>query len=257
MKRIIIASLLGLLSFFAFSEAGSEALLKKIDEKTMFSNTDYSAKYMIVQSKPGESKSNIEAEIYRRDAKSCFTILITGPAKDKGKGYVQFDSDIWFYDPKDDQFTFTEAKNKFQGTNATTADFTPQHFARDYDVVSTDKVKLGELSCILLTLKAKSKKTEYQQVRLWVTEKDLLIRKKEDYSLSGQLLRTMAVVGYQTVGENSVPSTLVVRDNLKGKMIKGKMQYETTQITISDVSFAKVNDNVYTKHYVQFAAKMR
>ena len=50
---------------------------------------------------------------------------------------------------------------------------------------------------------------------------------------------------------------LVVRDNLKGKMINGKMQYEMTQITISDVSFAKVNDNVYTKHYVQFAAKMR
>ena len=245
------------MSFFAFSEMDGESLLKKIDDKTMFSKTDYYAKYMIVQSKPGESKSNIEAEIYRRDAKSCFTILITGPAKDKGKGYVQFDSDIWFYDPKDDQFTFTEAKNKFQGTNATTADFTPQHYARDYNVVSTEKAKLGDLDCILLTLKAKTKKSEYQQVKLWVTEKDLLIRKKEDYSLSGQLLRTLAVAGYQTIGENSVPMKIVVRDNLKGKMINGKMQYEMTQITISDVSFAKVNDNVYTKHYVQFAAKMR
>ncbi len=257
MKKLIFAPLIFLMSFFAFSEVDGASLLKKIDEKTMFPKTDYSAKYVIVQSKPGESKTNIDAEIYRRDAKSCFTILITGPAKDKGKGYVQFDSDIWFYDPKDDQFTFTEAKNKFQGTNATTADFTPQHFERDYNVVSTEKAKLGDLSCLLLTLKAKTKKTEYQQVKLWVTEKDLLIRKKEDYSLSGQLLRTLAVVGYQTVGENSVPSTLVVRDNLKGKMIDGKMRYETTQITISDVSFAKVNDNVYTKHYVQFAAKMR
>lgn len=256
MKKTIFASIFLTLSALTFS-LSDEELLKKVDDNTTFLGTDFSAKYMIVQKKPGESPSNIDTEIYRRDSKSSFTILITGPSKDKGKGYVQFDSNIWYYDPKDDQFAFTEAKNKFQGTNATTADFTPQHYSRDYDIISTTKVKLGNLNCILFDLKAKSKKSEYQGVKLWVTEDDLLIRKREDYSLSGQLLRILAMPEYQSINGNSVPTKLVVRDNLKGKMINDKMQYEQTQVTISDVSFKKVNDNVYTKEYVQFIAKTR
>ena len=60
---------------------------------------------------------------------------------------------------------------------------------------------------------------------------------------------------YQSVNGKAVPKVLLVQDQLKEKMVNGKMRYEQTQITISDVSFEKVNDNVYTKQYVQFAAK--
>ena len=256
MKKIITA----LLSIFAasliFAETDSMSLLKKVDENTAFNDTDFFAKYTIVQNKPGEGKSEVDADIYRRDGRSSFTIILTGPSlNDKGKGYVQYDSNIWYYDPKDDQFVFTESRNKFQGTNAMTADFTPQHYSRDYKIESADKVKLGSLNCILFTLKAKSKKQEYQMIKLWVTENDLLIRKREDYSLSGQILRTLAMPSYQTVGTHSVPVTIVVQDHLKGKMIDGKMQYERTQINISNVSFVKQSDSVYTKQYIQMSAK--
>ena len=44
---------------------------------------------------------------------------------------------------------------------------------------------------------------------------------------------------------------MLIVDNLRGKKINNKMQYEQTQITITDVSFAKQSDAVYTKKYVE------
>ena len=35
----------------------------------------------------------------------------------------------------------------------------------------------------------------------------------------------------------------------------GKMQYEKTQITVTNVSFAKQSDTVYTKKYVEMMSK--
>ena len=49
----------------------------------------------------------------------------------------------------------------------------------------------------------------------------------------------------------SVPVSMLIMDNLRGKRIGGKMQYERTQISISNVSFSKVDDIVYTKPYLE------
>ena len=40
-------------------------------------------------------------------------------------------------------------------------------------------------------------------------------------------------------------------EDLKGKKIDDKMQYEKTQISIKNVSFAKQKDSVFTKSYFE------
>ena len=124
MKRVVSCFVLifGLSTLFAVNY---DELLKKAESSTAFYNTDFSANYTLVQEKPGEGKSISEAIMYRRDSAGKWTILITGPGNEKGKGYLQYDDNIWFYDPADNQFTFTNAKDKFQNTNATNADFAP------------------------------------------------------------------------------------------------------------------------------------
>ena len=246
--------------FFAFpawsqNNAEYESLLKKAEENTAFYETDFKGSYTVVQNKPGEGQSLTEAVMYRRDKTGAWTILVTGPAKEKGKGYLQFDSNIWFYDPADKRFTFTSAKDKFQNTNANNSDFAPQHYARDYSIESAEEVTLGKMNCVLFTLQAKVDNVDYPMLKLWVTKNDGLVRKKEDYSLSGQKLRTTAIPSYQLVkaGDKnySIPVSMLIQDNLKGKKISGKVQYEQTQITIRNVEFAKVPDTVYTKPYLE------
>ncbi len=253
---VLSAAILAGSAFAAdMSASAAKELLKKVDETTSFYGTDFAANYSLVQEKPGQGKSTTTVVMYRRDDADAYTILITGPEKDRGKGYVQFDNNIWFYDPSDRQFVFTSSKDNVGGTNATPADFTPQHYSKNYKIDKTDKVKLGKLDCILFTLTASSKNVNYPTIKLWVTEEDGLIRMKEDYSLSGQLLRTTAIPSYQLFKNHSVPSKMVVVDNLRGKKINGKMQFEQTQITISNVSFDKQKDSVYTKKYVEMQSR--
>jgi outer membrane lipoprotein-sorting protein len=242
-------------SLFAISKAESEALLKLAQDNSGFFETDFSGNYTVVQDKPGEGKSVTEAILYRRDKNAKWTILITGPAKEKGKGYLQYDNNIWFYDPADKRFTFTSAKDKFQNTNANNSDFAPQYYYRDYSIESFEEVKLGNYDCVLYNLKATVDTVTYPILKIWVTKDDGLVRKKEDYSLSGQKLRTTAVPSYQIIksstGTYSIPVSMLIQDNLRGKKIGDKVQYEKTQITIKNVSFEKVSDSVYTKPYLE------
>lgn len=241
--------------FWALSNTEAQELLQKAEDNTAFYEIDFKGSYMVVQNKPGEGQNVTEAIMYRRDKAGSWTILITGPLKEKGKGYLQFDNNIWFYDPADRRFTFTSAKDKFQNTNANNSDFAPQHYARDYDISSFEEVMLGKMSCVLFTLKANTSKADYPMMKLWVTKDDGLARKKEDYSLSGQKLRTTAIPSYQNIKAiertYSIPVSMLIQDNLRGKKIGGKMQYEQTQITIRNVVFEKVDDYVYTKPYLE------
>ena len=256
-KILVTAFVIVFFALPAFSQdkAEYEALLKKAENNTAFYETDFKGSYTVVQNKPGEGQNVTEAIMYRRDKTGVWTILVTGPAKEKGKGYLQFDSNIWFYDPADKRFTFTSAKDKFQNTNANNSDFAPQHYARDYSIESAEEVTLGKMNCVLFTLKAKVDSVDYPMLKLWITKNDGLVRKKEDYSLSGQKLRTTAIPSYQLVkaGDKSysIPVSMLIQDNLKGKKISGKVQYEQTQITIRNVEFAKVPDTVYTKPYLE------
>ena len=237
------------------SKSDAAALLQKAEDNTCFYNTDMKGDYQIVHDKPGEGRNVISAILYRRDSQKKWTILITGPEKDKGKGYLQFDSNIWFYDPADKRFTFSSARDKFQNTNANTSDFAPQLYVSDYSMESYDEVKLGKFDCVVFTLKAVSKNVAYPELKLWVSKDDGLMRKREDYSLSHQRLRTIAIPSYQKVRntekEYSIPVNMVIQDHLRGKKINEKVEYEKTVISISNVVFEPVEDLVYTKPYLE------
>lgn len=256
-KTALFVFALASLSFSANALSAKDVaeLLKKAESATSFYDTDFTASYEVVQEKPGEGRSKTNATIYRRDTEAKWTILITAPLKDKGKGYLQTDNSIWFYDPADRRFTFSSSKDKFQGTNANTSDFAPQRYSSDYSAEKIEEVKLGKLDCLLYTLKATNKNVDYPQIKLWITKNDGLTRKKEDYSLSGQKLRTTAIPSYQKVDGNGktyqIPVSMVIQDNLKGKKIDGKMAYEKTVISISNAVLAKQDDAVYTKPYLE------
>ena len=259
MKKIIVAftAILALASpFFAQAIPLDQAkeILKKIDKTTGYFGTDFTGEYVLVQEKPGQGSSITSAIMYRRDSKSMCTIRITGPESDKGKGYVQFDKTIWFYDPSNKQFTFTAPKDKFQDTNVNNSDLRPQHYSDFFEIESAEYVTLGKLECVCLSLTVNKKSAndvDYPKIKIWATKDDCLTRKREDYSLSGQLLRVSAIPSYQKVEGRSVPSKMVIQDRLRGQKINGKIKYESTQITVSNVSFQKLGDVVYSKQYLE------
>ena len=68
---------------WALSDAECQTLLKRAEDNTAFYETDFKGNYTVVQNKPGEGQNLTEAVMYRRDRTGAWTILVTGPAKEK------------------------------------------------------------------------------------------------------------------------------------------------------------------------------
>lgn len=188
--------------------------------------------------------------MFRRDSADEFLIVILEPAIDKGKGYLKIGDQLWLYDPAARSFVFTSAKERFQNSSARNSDFNRSNFSGDYRPVAVREEKLGRFDCWVLDLEARNDHVSFPKVRLWISS-DYLVRKSEDYSLSGQLLRVTRIPSYQKVGERWVPATIVIQDMLKSARVAGKVEYETTTISVSRPSLAPLPDSVYTKEYLE------
>lgn len=232
------------------AEDALEDRLKAVDAACTFLDTDLSAEYRIERTEPGVGTTTTVAAMFRRDKSDQFLILIISPEIDKGKGYLKLDENLWLYDPVGRVFTFTNAKDRFQNSNARNSDFQRPNYHKNYTVAGSSKEKLSKYDCTVLELRARNDSVSFPTVKLWISE-DGLIRKSEDYSLSGQLMRTTMIPSYQALDGRRLPSYMLIIDHLKYRKIDGKTAYEQTKITITKPSFKRQPDSLFTKEYLE------
>ena len=251
LKPIRLAVLL--LIFFANGTwlwASDQDLLVKVDSLVSYYGTDFSAEYTILQEKPGQGVTKTVAGVFRRDSSEMFLIVIMQPLISKGQGYLKQDKTLWFYDPESRRFNTTSNADRFQNTNARNSDFTRSTLAQDYKVIAGEDAALGRFQCRLLTLEAVTTDVTYPKMKVWISG-DGLLRKSEDYSLSGQLLRTSAIPDYQVIDGRYVPKQILFVEALRGAVVNGTFMNEKTQISISRPSFGKVPDSVFSKAFLE------
>jgi outer membrane lipoprotein-sorting protein len=229
-------------------------ILRKVDSLASYPDTDFSAEYTIVQDKPGQGRSTTVAGVFRRDSIETYVIVILQPPISRGQGYLKQGKTLWLYDPESRRFNTTSSSERFQNTNARNSDFTRSTLAEDYKITGGEDVSLGRFKCRLLSLEATSSDVTYPKMKIWVSE-DGLLRKTEDYSLSGQLLRTSAIPDYYQIGSYFVPRRILLVEALRGATINGNFVNEQTQININKPSFGKVADSTYSKTFLESVNK--
>ncbi len=233
-----------LLSSAAFGQAPNwPEILGQIDREASFNDVDFSGKYTVVSSKPGEENDVVVAQIFRRDVDDKMVILISQPSTQRGQGYLQIGDNLWFYDPESREFAFSSFKDSFQDSDAQNADFTKSSLRGDYSVTTWEEGKLGRFDVWIVTLDAKTNTVPVPRRKFWIRRDNKLILKAEDYSLSGRLLRTSLFPSYQSISGRYVPSRFVIEDNLRIG--------EKTQISIEEVSLRPLPDNVFRKEYLE------
>lgn len=225
-------------------------LLEEVDRQVTFNDTDLSAEYTITTRKPAGGASTTVAAMFRRDRADKFLILILEPEQDRGKGYLKTGGNIWLYDPVDRSFTFTSARDRFENSNLRNSDFAGSSFAEDYRVTGAGEEQLGRFDTTVLDLEARRDDVEFPTRRIWVSE-DRLVRKIEDYSLSGQLMRTTAIPSYQQVGRRWVPALMVILDHLNYRTVDGERVYERTTVEVENPSLEKQPDALFTRSYLE------
>ncbi len=252
MKKLTMYMCVCVLAISSLFANEYDELLKKVDNLISFAHTDLSAEYTIVTKEPSGAISQTKAAMFRRDKKEQFTILVLEPAINKGKGYLKDQGILWLYDPADNSFTTTSTKNRFQNTSIYVSDFSPINYSKNYTVDKAQKQQLGKFNCTVLDLTATNNSVTYDKTKIWVSE-DNLIRKIEDYSLSGQIMRTIAIPTYQKVLGKWIPKTMVIEDHLMYQTINNKKVYQRTIVTIENPAAKDLPNIIYTKEYLQQA----
>jgi hypothetical protein len=181
-------------------------------------------------------------------------ILITEPQVSRGQGYLKEGNMLWFYDPESRAFNSTSSRERFQNSNASNSDFTRSTLSKDYRVVLAGDEKLGKFACRVLNLTAINNEVTYPRMKIWISD-DGLARKTEDYSLSGQLLRTTSIPEYHILSGKYVPKGILIVDALRGANVNGKFVNERTQITISNPSFKKLDNSYFSKAFLENAGR--
>ena len=250
MKTLNLFCLLLLFSFVSLWAITDEELLRKADSLASYLDADFSAEYTIIQGKPGQSSTKTVAGVFRRDAKETYVIVVKEPVIDRGKGYLKQGKTLWVYDPGSKRFNSTSSQDRFQNTNARNSDFTRSTMAQDYRISSGADAMLGVFKCRVLSLDGIANDLTYPKMKIWIGE-DGLVRKTEDYSLSGQLLRTSEIADYWKIGDRFVPKKITFVDELRGAQINGKFVHEITQITITKPSFKKLDNYYFSKTFLE------
>ncbi len=233
-----------------FSRTASRRILGRVDELVSYEGRDFSAEYTVIDVRPGQGNSRTKMTIFRRDREDTFTIIIMEPAADRGKGYLRRGDKLYLYDPVPRRFTVVSAKDRFQNTNVRNSDFTKSTLAEDFKITAHDTQQLGAYTTDVYELEAVTDDVSFPKKKIWIDQQHL-VRKMEDYSLSGRHMRTTAIPEYKQIEESYVPVKIVVQDELRGRTVDGQFQHQRTLITVDKASFQDLPDMVFTRAYIE------
>jgi outer membrane lipoprotein-sorting protein len=254
---VIVLVLFGAMTAGAESDLSREEsrrILERVDSLISYADRDFSARYTVTQKRPGQGNSVKETIVFRRDSENTYTIIIEEPPADRGKGYLKKGGNIWLYDPADRRFTSTSAQERFENTNVRNSDFTKSTLSEDFRIVEAEEAELGAYQTDVYRLEAVADSVTFPEKRVWVDENNLL-RKMEDYSASGQHMRTLAFPSYKQIESQYVPVHIVIQDELRGRRVDGTFRNERTVISVSDASFKELPDMVFTRSYLERVAQ--
>lgn len=224
-------------------------ILVRLDERQR-NMGDYQWEGVIYQQERGKSDTAYRALVYRRDEEDKLMILFTAPKTEAGKGYLRIDDTLFRYDPTIGRWERTTERERILGTNTRRADFDESRLAQEFVAQHIGDEKLGEYQVIHLRLEAKPNvDVAYPIVEIWVDQETNHPLKRQDFSASGRLLRTLYMPtwnAYFSEDKNAevfVPAEIRVFDELE----KGT----NTIITLENVKLTPLPANIFTKAWLE------
>lgn len=224
-------------------------ILKGIDVRVK-SSGDYKALVYIEQREKNKPDVAREALVYRRDADQKLMILFTKPKTEAGKGYLRVDRNLWYYDPTVGKWERRTDRERIAGTDSRRQDFDQSDLAGEYDPAFMGEEKLGNFSVWRLKLTGKADKDlAYPIVEFWVDKQTGNDLKRQDFALSGRLMRTSYSSKWQKLYSESKKADLWYRQEIR--IFDEIDKSNSTLIIIRSVDLQPLPENIFTKAWLE------
>jgi hypothetical protein len=188
---LVLATALGATPAWAErTDAELAQMLETIDDRQRNSG-DYHSVVYIETKESGRSDLVYLADIYRRDASDKLVILFSKPQSEAGKGYLRVDQSLFLYDPTVGKWERRTERERIGGTDSNRADFDESRLAEEYTPAWLAQETLGQYTVDRIKLTGvDGEDVAYPVVELWIDQASGNILKRQDFALSGRLMRT-------------------------------------------------------------------
>lgn len=225
------------------------ALLKVIDDRQR-NQGDWRSESYIEQKEKGKVAVVYNALVFRRSADARFMIVFTAPKNVAGQGYLRVDKNLWFYDPSVGKWERRTERERIGGTNSRRSDFDESRLAEEYDPTDDGEEKLGVYQAQKLTLKGKSGlDLAFPVVKLWVDKDTKNVLKRQEFALSGRLLRTSYYPKWKKVFSDSKKTDVWFPQEIR---FYDEVEKEnSTLVLIKSVDLKALEPNLFTKAWLE------
>lgn len=252
MNRLV--TVLTLLAFAApaAAEMSKDELVKLLTEldDRQRSSGDYKALCYVEQKEKEKADVVRELLIFRRDDDDKLMLLFTKPKSEEGKGYLRLDKNLWSYDPNSGKWDRTTERERIGGTNSRRSDFDESRMVEEYDPKFDGEEKLGKYETMRLELNAKQGvDVAYPVVKLWVDKENHNILKRQEFALSGRLMRTAYYPKWQKLyseskkGDVWFPGEIRIFDEVE--------KSNSTLVLFRSVDLSALDQNMFTKAWLE------
>ncbi|HYO59141.1 MAG TPA: outer membrane lipoprotein-sorting protein [Archangium sp.] len=224
-------------------------LLETLDDRQR-NGSDYKALLYLEQKEKDKADIVREAVVYRRDAKDQMMILMTKPKGEAGKGYLRMEKNLWSYDPNTGKWERRTERERIAGTDSRRADFDESRLAEEYDPKLEGEEKLGKFTTWKLALTAKQGvDVAYPVVHLWVDKETSNILKRQEYALSGRLMRTTYLPKWTKLFSESKKADVWYPQEMR--FYDEVEKANSTVIVMKSVDLRALEENIFTKAWLE------
>jgi len=224
-------------------------ILKVVDDRQR-NQGDWRSNVYIEQKEKDKVAVVYDALVFRRSADQKFMIIFTKPKASQGQGYLRVDKNLWFYDPSVGKWERRTERERIGGTNSRRSDFDESRLAQEYDPEDKGEEKLGVYTAQLLTLKGKpGLDLAFPVIKLWVDKETKNVLKRQEFALSGRLLRTSYYPKWKKIFSESrgmdiwYPQEIRFYDEVE--------KQNSTLILIKSVDLHSLEANLFTKAWLE------
>lgn len=231
----------------------ADALIKEVDERQRNSG-DYKSLCFVKETERKKEPRLFQALVYRRDDDNKFMILFTKPKEEAGKAYLKIDKNLWNFEPGTGKWERRTEREKLAGTNSRRSDFDESRLSEEYNTKYEGSDKLGSYQVYKLRLEAKEGvDVAYPILSIWVDQKDRNLLKREEYSLSGKLMRTNFYPKWNKKFSPSKKADVWIPEEIR---IFDELEKEnTTVVLIKETDLGRLEDNIFTKAWIESKSK--
>lgn len=233
----------------ALSKAELVEILKVVDERQR-NQGDWRSLVYMEQKEKDKVDVAYEALVFRRSQDQRFIILFTKPKSSQGQGYLRIDKNLWFYDPSVGKWERKTERERIGGTNSRRSDFDESRLAEEYEPEDLGQEKLGAYTAQVMTLTGKPNiDLAFPVIKLWVDKETKNVLKRQEFALSGRLLRTSYYPRWKKVYSESKKADVWHPEEMR--FYDEVEKANSTFILVKSVDMHPLEPNLFTKAWLE------